>query len=381
MKMNTTFLSISAVLGLMGTLFFWSCIPFNSTANQTHKKVKLKALEDTLQFTAKDDSIITITAVGDMMLGTNFPSNRYLPGENVNLLKPMYPFFQYQDIVFGNLEGTLLNEGGDLKKCNDSTKCYAFRQPEYMLSHIQSAGFNLLSVANNHMGDFGELGRSNTLRLLREKGIKHAGLERCPWDTLTVKGKVVGFIAFAPNSECLRIENLERAGQLVRELDEIADIIIVSFHGGAEGSNHTHVTRETEIFYEEDRGNVYQFARTVIDAGADVVLGHGPHVPRAIDMYKDRFITYSMGNFCTYARFNLKGPNGIAPLYQLKIDLTGQFIGGKLISIKQEGEGGPELDPTEVAYTLVKTLTKTDIPEAQLNFPGKGVVLPVRVKN
>lgn len=319
---------------------------------------------------------IKLTAVGDIMMGTNFPSNAYLPPIKSRLLDSMKPYFQNQDIVFGNLEGTLLNDGGTLKKCDDSTKCYAFRQPEYFADQLKDAGFHLLSVANNHMGDFGETGRRNTVRVLKEKGFHYAGLERCPWDTLTVKGKVIGFIAFAPNTGCLQIEDIEDAKRRVTELDALADIIIVSFHGGAEGANHTHVTKETEYFYGENRGNVYAFAHAVIDAGADVVLGHGPHVTRAVDYYKGRFITYSMGNFCTYARFNLKGPNGVAPLYQLELDGEGAFIGANVISTKQLGEGGPLLDTKKVAFQQVKSLTQTDIPEAQLEFIGNSRIEP-----
>lgn len=319
---------------------------------------------------------IKLTAVGDIMMGTNFPSNAYLPPAKSRLLDSMKPYFQNQDIVFGNLEGTLLNEGGNLKKCDDSTKCYAFRQPEYFADQIQEAGFNLLSIANNHMGDFGEMGRRNTVNVLKNKGFHYAGLERCPWDTMTVKGKIIGFLAFAPNTGCLQIEDINEAKRRVGALDSIADIIVVSFHGGAEGANHTHVTKETEYFYGENRGNVYAFAHAVIDAGADVVLGHGPHVSRAVDYYKGRFITYSMGNFCTYARFNLKGPNGVAPLYQLELGEDGSFLSANLVSTKQLGEGGPLLDTNQGAFKQVKALTLTDIPEAELEFLPNGTILP-----
>jgi poly-gamma-glutamate capsule biosynthesis protein CapA/YwtB (metallophosphatase superfamily) len=288
----------------------------------------------------------------------------------------MHKYINYGDVRFGNLEGTILNEGGEVKKCDDSTKCYAFRQPEYTFDYVKNAGFNFLSIANNHIGDFGETGRANTINVLKRNGFKYAGLQRCPWDTLTIKGKVIGFIAFAPNTQCLRIENLEEVSKRVKELDKIADIIIVSFHGGAEGSSHRHVTRETEIYYEEDRGNVYQFARTVIDAGADVVLGHGPHVTRAIDLYKGKFISYSMGNFCTYARFNLKGSNGVAPLFQLEIDKEGNLVKGMVVSTKQLGEGGPRLDKTNRAWNEIKELTMEDIPETPIEFMANGKFVP-----
>ena len=112
-----------------------------------------------------------------------------------------------------------------------------------------------------------------------------------------------GFAAFAPNNGTVSIHDLDEARRLVSQLDSVSDVVIVSFHGGAEGSKHQHVPRRNEIFYGEDRGNVYDFAHSMIDAGADIVFGHGPHVTRAVDIYKNRFIIYSLGNFCTYGPF------------------------------------------------------------------------------
>ena len=105
-----------------------------------------------------------------------------------------------------------------------------------------------------------------------------------------------GFCAFAPNRGTVSINEISNAVNIVANLDSLCDIVIVSFHGGAEGSKHTHITRSNEIYLGENRGNPYKFARDVIDAGADIVFGHGPHVTRAIDLYKDRFIAYNMRN-------------------------------------------------------------------------------------
>ena len=122
-------------------------------------------------------------------------------------------------------------------------------------------------------------------------------------------------------------------------LDDSCDIVIVSFHGGAEGADYQNVTRETETFYGENRGNVYEFSHRMIDAGADIVFGHGPHVTRAIEVYKDRFIAYSLGNFCTYRRFNLTGPNGFAPLLRVKTDTFGKFVEADIIPVYQDNLG------------------------------------------
>lgn len=359
-------ISIIAVLACAAGGIFW----FTSFSER-------KTIVDVKENVSKEeinsaDTLISLVAVGDMMLGTNFPDSTFLPPSDLHLLKPLWTVLQRADVTFGNLEGTLLNSGGELKNCTDWTKCYAFRQPEYFADQLKEAGFDILSVANNHMGDFGATGRSNTVKVLKEKGFRYAGLESCPWDTLTVKGVKIGFTAFAPNTGCLQITDYQAAKSIVEKLNKTCDIVIVSFHGGAEGSTKTHITRKPEIFYEENRGNVYEFARVVIDAGADVVLGHGPHVTRAIDMYKGRFITYSMGNFCTYHRFNLSGVNGIAPVFEIKLSKAGVFVEGNVVSIKQPGEGGPIIDEKQAAFEQIKLLSTQDIPELKVKFGATG---------
>ena len=91
------------------------------------------------------------------------------------------------------------------------------------------------------------------------------------------------------------------------------DIVIVSFHGGAEGNGAEMLPFAREIFAGEDRGNVVEFAHAMVDAGADLVLGHGPHVVRPMELYRDRLIAYSLGNFATYYGISVEGIRGIAP--------------------------------------------------------------------
>ena len=157
-------------------------------------------------------------------------------------------------------------------------------------------------------------------------------------------------------------------------LNSICDIVIVSFHGGAEGSSRSHLTRSDELFLGENRGNPYKFARTVIDAGADIVFGHGPHVTRAIDIYKGKFIAYSMGNFATYGRFNLKGICGIAPIIKLFVNNKGEFLSGNIFSTKQVGEGGPIIDDDQLVLKEIINLTKSDIPESQIIIDETGLI-------
>lgn len=327
------------------------------------------------------DDKITIAGVGDMMLGTNYPAESYLPpNDGRDLLSQVAATIQSADIAFGNCEGTFLDSGGDVKQCEDPTKCYAFRQPIRYASYLAAAGFDLISIANNHSGDFGSVGRSSTIKALTENGMFVAGLEQTPTTVIEKNGIRYGLAAFAPNSGTADIRQISKASEIVRNLAKQCDIVIVSFHGGAEGPDHQHVSKKGETFYGENRGNVYEFSHAMIDAGADIIFGHGPHVTRAFELYKDRLIAYSLGNFCTYARFNLNGPNGLAPLLLAEVNREGKFLGGSIIPIKQEGEGGPQLDTEKKVITKIIELTKSDFPETRLSISEEGVITPVTAR-
>lgn len=323
----------------------------------------------TVRSFAQSDSLITIAGVGDIMFGTNYPSPSYLPpNDGKNLLDSVEAVLKSADITFGNAEGTFLDEGGEVKSCKDPSVCYAFRQPTRYANYFKQGGFDLVSVANNHVGDFGETGRKSTSKTLKEAGIAYAGLLTCPYTIIEKNGIKYGLCAFSPNGGTCDIKNIKEAAKLVAKVDSLCDILIVSFHGGAEGSKHTHVPKRTEIFYGEDRGNVYAFSHAMIEAGADIVFGHGPHVTRAVEVYKNKFIAYSMGNFCTYGRFNLKGINGVAPIVQVSINKKGEFQKATIVSTRQKGEGIPVLDPSQQAFKQIEMLTNADFPGHKLIF-------------
>ncbi len=319
-------------------------------------------------------SLTTIVGVGDIMMGTSYPSTRYLPPNNgADLMTDVLDILTNADVTFGNFEGTFLNSGKTTKHCKNPNLCYAFRTPESYIANLITAGFDVMSIANNHSGDFGWAGRKKTKQILSDAGIHFAGLMGSDEYTIFKKnGLTYGFCAFAPNSGTVDIRNITKAKSIVAKLDKECDIVIVSFHGGAEGSKHQHVTRKTEKFYGENRGNVYRFAHAVIDAGADVVFGHGPHITRAIEVYKNRFIAYSLGNFCTYGRFSLNGPKGFAPIIKLKVNNDGSFVSGKIIPIYQQKTHGPKKDPQKRAIKKIIALTKADFPNSTLTIEEDG---------
>jgi hypothetical protein len=319
---------------------------------------------------------ITIIGVGDVMLGTNFPNESYLPpNDGKTLLSAATDPIRRADIAFANCEGTFLNDGGTVKKCDDPSLCYAFRQPTKYARLLEEAGFDLVSLANNHSGDFGEIGRESTVATLQSAGLNCAGLKSCPTSIIEKDGVKYGLIGFAPNNGTLNIHNLDSAQILVRELKSKVDIVIVSFHGGAEGESHRRVPKKDEFYYNENRGDVYAFSHAVIDAGADVVFGQGPHVTRGIELYKGRLIAYSLGNFCTYGRFSLKSYAGTAPMLEIEIGRDGEFKEGRILSFIQTGEGGPMPDKEKKAVKEIQELTELDFPSSGLIIKSNGRIL------
>ncbi|WP_214227112.1 CapA family protein [Pedobacter sp. B4-66] len=361
-------LSIS-LLNILFSLILLSC------TTTTASTADLSQIQDTTQ---KDTTVLkkdtlSIIAVGDIMIGSAYPDKSNLPKDDaINSFKNVDTFLK-GDIVFGNLEGCFLNSGKSTK-CKDTigNSCFAFRMPERYAGIIKNAGFNLLSLANNHVGDFGLKGREKTANILDSLNINYAGLQSHPSVIFEKDSIKYAFCAFAPNENTVSINKLDSAKSLVARLKTQVDIVIVSFHGGGEGAKFEHVPRTNEIFYKENRGDVYAFAHGVIDAGADVVLGHGPHVTRAVEVYKNKFIAYSLGNFCTYGMFSLKGPNGFAPLLQLKIKSNGDFILADIVSVKQDKISHLTLDTNYTAFKKIQWLTNTDFPEHQLNFSDNG---------
>jgi hypothetical protein len=319
---------------------------------------------------------IVITGVGDIMLGSSFPTDRFLPPHDnpFLLLESVSDTLNSSDITFGNLEGSFLNRGEPAKKCKDTTRCYLFRMPEKYVSALITSGFDILSLANNHFGDFGIPARTRTKEILDSVGINYAGLIEHPWSIFKKDSISFGFCAFAPNAGTVNINDISEAGKIVRMLKDSCNIVIVSFHGGAEGADFQNVPRKVEMFFGENRGDVFSFAHAMIDNGADVVFGHGPHITRSIEVYKNRFISYSLGNFCTYGRFNLAGPNGIAPIIKIIVDLTGRFLSGRIIPVYQPWPGGVKFDSNMRVISKIQELSAADFPDAVITISDKGEI-------
>jgi poly-gamma-glutamate capsule biosynthesis protein CapA/YwtB (metallophosphatase superfamily) len=322
-----------------------------------------------------------ILGVGDVMMGSDYPQpimdSRVASGADPAAMvgAPLAKLLKEADVTFGNFEGTLHTLNSGAKHCRNPTQCYVFRSPPFHAEVLRRVGFNLMATANNHAGDFGDPGRIETYRNLTRAGIVVAGPDKDGMRTAVLRlndGTRVGLAAFGHNPGIPSLTDLARAQSIVRALKGQSDIVIVSFHGGAEGGAVLHVPKKTEIFLNENRGDVWRFAHAVVDAGAHIVFGHGPHVPRAVEVYKGAFIAYSLGNFWTYGRFNLRGTAGIAPVAEVNIDKLGKIESVRLHSVRQDHPGGPRMDPENGAAKLVAELTGQDFPEARVQFLPDG---------
>jgi poly-gamma-glutamate capsule biosynthesis protein CapA/YwtB (metallophosphatase superfamily) len=317
---------------------------------------------------------LTIIGVGDMMMGTNFPEDKLPPHNGAGLMKDVEDVLRGADATFGNLEGTLLDSGGTPKKCKDPKVCYAFRTPVVYVKNLVQAGFDMVSLANNHAGDMGDAGRTSSMKTLAEAGILHAGQlnhETCIYIKDSIR---YGLAAFAPNSNCVPLNDLEGAIEIVKSLAKRCDIVIVSFHGGAEGAQYQSVPKTNEMFHGENRGNVYQFSHALIDAGADIIFGHGPHVTRAVEVYNNRFIAYSLGNFCTYRGISVSGVNGIAPIIKVFTDKSGNFFKAQITPTVQSYATGVKIDTQKQVIYKIQELTKKDFPESKTRIDDNGLI-------
>lgn len=328
--------------------------------------------ENTVKANQTPDTLNLFFA-GDMMPGTIYPQN-YLPANGGNdLFSDVKELLKDANFAVGNLEGVLTSDVSTPKKCANPALCYAFAIPPSYANLFKEAGFDALAITNNHANDFGAKGKTSTRTTLKNAGIPYSGVAADGEYTIIDKdGVKYALAAFSTSPGAPSVNDITSAKRIVEQARREADIVIVSFHGGAEGAGATRVTGNQELFHGEKRGNVKAFARACADAGADVVFGHGPHVARGMELYNGKIIAYSLGNFCTPYRVNLNGICGYAPLLEINIDKEGNFLGGKIHSMIQQKGIGPRNDATNKAAKEISRLSKIDFPASPLIISTEG---------
>ncbi len=313
---------------------------------------------------------VTFAAVGDTMLG-NSPE---LPSNPGSYLDPVKGQLQ-SDVVFGNLEGTL-TDVSDSPKCGGapSGDCYAFRTPPSYARYLAAAGFTVMNNANNHSYDFGQEGLEQTIAALHKAGIAQDGL---PGEITVVKagGEKVAFLGFAPYSTTASLLDPPAARALIRKATRLAQIVVVAIHAGAEGTSAQHLTGGEEEYLGEDRGDPEAFAKMAVRAGADLVLGSGPHVLRAMEIYRGRLIAYSLGNFSGFHNFATEGVLGASAVLHVTLDPDGAFRSGRIASVRLVEAGQPIPDPSGEGARIIAQLSREDLGGAAVKIGGKGRIL------
>lgn len=320
---------------------------------------------------------MTIAMCGDIMMGTTYPNVQLPPNDGRDVFKDTKHITQRADLAVGNLEGTLCDDGKSRKSPGPNS--YSFRTPTKYAVNLTDAGYDFMSMANNHSRDFGDHGIEMSEKTLDAQGIAYAGVAgRREYAIVERNGVKYGICAFGHNSYTIKHTELQTVKRILNTLRPLCDILIVSFHGGAEGADRRSLPEGQENYLGENRGNLRQFTHFCIDNGVDVIYGHGPHVTRCVEVYKNKFIAYSLGNFCTPYGMSLIGIKGYAPVVEIKIDSKGNFISGKIHSFIQQKGAGPRTDASNSVAKEMKTLSEQDIKNPIVTIDNEG---NIRMKN
>lgn len=321
-------------------------------------------------------SPVHLVFTGDINLGTRTLEDGLPPDSGRGLFQAVDSLLR-GDLVVGNFEGVLSDSGESSKCAPKSTRCYAFATPTWLAPRLAEAGFTHLNQANNHANDYGVDARRETARRLRALGLTTYG----PLDEVAITPvfhdsgmTLVGIVGFATYPHTYNLLDRTQSAAIVAAVRPLVDVLVVTFHGGKEGSAAVRTPEGPEFLGKEPRGNLRKWARSVIDAGADAVVGHGPHVLRGVEFYNNRPIFYSLGNFLTYRGFNLDGPLGLTTALQLDLDGDGRFLGARMPALIQRPETGLASDPSGHAITLLRRVTRLDFPETGARIAADGTI-------
>ena len=295
------------------------------------------------------------------------------PGHGATMLAGVADVLSGVDIAAVNLEGTL--GLGGVAKCapHASPTCFSFQAPAANVAALTTAGVDVVNVANNHANDHGPLGQRLTARALRTGGIAFTGRSR-QVTNLRLPHADVAFVGFAPYAWAAPLRDLDAVRRLVHAAAARANVVVVFMHAGAEGAGQVHTPDHAETAFGENRGNARAFAHAAVRAGADLVLGSGPHVLRGIELYRQRLIAYSLGNLAGFHNFGLGGRTALSALLRVRVGPQGAFAAGTLRSLRLVGAGLPAPDPSGAAARLVSTLSNQDFGRRGVRVDPQGAL-------
>jgi hypothetical protein len=315
--------------------------------------------------------VLAFQWVGDLTPGSKYG----VPGGGGrSQLAPARALLSDADLTEANLEGTYSR--GGTSKCGGRAgrDCFAFQAPPGNAPALRWAGIDAVNVANNHAFDFGAAGQAQTLAALRRAQVQWTG--RPGQVTIVqVNGVKVALLGFAPYPWASSLLAIGKARRLIAGAAKRAGVVIVAIHAGAEGADKAHVPHGHEHAFGEDRGNARVFAHAAIDAGADLVVGSGPHVIRGVERYRGRLIAYSLGNFAGWHNFGMGGRLSLSGILRVQLAADGTPAGGTWISMKLTGPGVPTRDPSNASAHLAAKLSKEDF-GAQAGLASSGELVP-----
>ncbi|MEV1329582.1 CapA family protein [Micromonospora costi] len=316
---------------------------------------------------------VSLSATGDIIMG-NAPNR--LPANGGKGFFDSVTKALAADLVMGNLEEPLTVDTGTGKCGANSTRCFQFRAPPEYAAHLRDAGFDVLNQANNHGYDYGPKGYENTQKALERYDLAHTGAP----DEITVvevEGVTIAVAGFSSYVWSNSLVDIADAKKVVAKAATMADLVVVQVHMGGEGADKTRVRPGTEMFLGENRGDPVRFSKAMIDAGADLIVGHGPHVLRGMEFYKGRLIAYSLGNFAGGGNsLSNAGRLGWGGVLKVSLRPDGTWAGGSFTSTYMNGAGKPTMDPDDRGLGLVKQLTRSDFPRTGARFDDAGKISP-----
>jgi len=336
---------------------------------------------------AADADTVLLSGVGDVIMGS-MPGD--LPPRGGDGFFDRVKEALAADVVMGNLDQPITVDTGRVKcsyttppstptnpspKAVKSSGCHQFYLPASYAKHLAAGGFDVVSLANNHTNDMGPAGLRNTRDALDAVGVKHTGAVG-QITVVEAKGIKVAVLGFSVYSWGQNLNNIPAAVELVEKANAQADLVVIQMQGGAEGADKTRVPNGHEIFLGEDRGDLIKFTHAVIDAGADVVFGHGPHVMRGMEFYKGRLIAYSLGNFCGYGVLRGNGYLGVGGVLKVKLHKDGTWAGGTLVPTEMVDNGYPAPDSDKRALNFVDKLSRDNFSSTAARIAGDGTITP-----
>jgi hypothetical protein len=331
---------------------------------------------------------LRICAGGDVTLGTNLDTawarvasarleTRYRQRDDpATLLAPLRGLVSDAELVLVNVESAI-GEGPSPSKCNErSTNCFAFRAPPSSapaLRSLRPSGTVIGNIANNHARDAGREGRDSTIAALARAGVVVTGVDTIATPVRTRAGDTIGVLGFYTSDSTPDARDTAAVRRHVARAFDRYPAVIVTMHLGAEGRDAQRTADSAERYLGIDRGNPVAFADAAVRGGAALVIGHGPHVLRAVE-WRERgaLIAYSLGNLVTYGPFRLREPANRGAVLCTTLDQRGRPRDAELRATRQLIPGVMRRDRSARAVTLVDSLGRLDFPVTGARAHARG---------